>query len=119
MHEFPQLYERMREKRQRYGRYALICLVIIIGGFLSMLAFTAWKIILIILLVPTAFGGYSAGVFARNWAKEQMMLGGKPPEDAELGSIIAGVCGGLLGTASLATLQYSLLMILRHAGQIV
>jgi hypothetical protein len=120
MNDVPQIvFDDLRDKRVRYGRYFNICLAIIVAGFLSMLALSAWKIILLVLAVPTVIAGYSAGVYARNWTKEFLLNAGRFPEDAELGAMISGIGGGLVGTLGLVGVQYALLMIMQHAGAII
>ncbi|MDP8223488.1 MAG: hypothetical protein P9L99_09020 [Candidatus Lernaella stagnicola] len=119
MNDLPGDFEQMRAKRVRYGRYLLACIATIFAGLLSLLAVTAWKIVLILLIAPTLFGGYASGVYARNWAKEYLLNTGRPPEDAELGSILSGVSTGLAGTIALAIVQYLAVVLFFHIGALV
>lgn len=115
----PGVYDQLRENRERYLRFFGFSLLLILIGFLTILAFPVYKIVLVMLLVPTSLGGYSAGVFFRNLAKEYLIIARRPVEDAELGSILAGIAAGILGTLALAGIQILLVMFLRTAGVIV
>lgn len=106
------LHEELRRKRERYLCYLGVSIMIIAIGFMSMLAFTFVKIILAILLVPTFFGGYSSGVYARNWTKEFFINAGRPPEDAEMFSLLSGIAGGVIGTIILAGIEVLLVFLL-------
>ena len=111
--------DQLREKRVRAGRYLVFCVTLIVIGLLSLLAVSAWKTVLILLVLPTLFAGYSSGGMARNWIKEFMLNAGRPPEDAELGSILMGVGSGLIGTLLLAMGQYLIVVFFFHIGAIV
>jgi hypothetical protein len=92
---------------------------VIVVGLLSILALSAWRIVAVVLLAPTFFGGYSAAAYTRNRTKLYFLEDGRPAEDAELGSILAGVGVGLFGTVGLAGLQVAVLLALRSLGLIV
>jgi len=116
MGDIPGTYNRTREKRDRYLRYFGVNLLIIVIGLLSILAFAWWKIIIIILLVPTFFGGYASGVFTRNIVVEYLADRGYEYEDADLWSMIIGIFGGIAGAVILAGLQVIFVILLASIG---
>jgi hypothetical protein len=117
--KIPGIYDQLRLNRERYLRFFILSLLLIMIGFLAILAFPIYKIVLLVLLFPTFFGGYSAGVFCRNLMKEYLISIRRPAEDAELGSILAGIATGILGTIALAGMQVLFILLLRTAGMIV
>lgn len=114
----PGIFDQLRLNRKRYLRFFIISVLLIMVGFLTILAFPIYKIVLLLMLFPTVLGGYSAGVFFRNLVKEYLISIRRPAEDAELGSILAGIAAGIIGTVGLAGIQVLFVMLLRSAGMI-
>jgi len=116
MGDIPGSYDRERARRQLYLRYLALNLLLIIIGLSFILTLAVWKVIMIVLLVPTAIGGYAMGGYFRNYLMEILTDRGYEHEDADFFSLICAVGGGLLGTLALAAVQAIFILVLFRFG---
>lgn len=119
MGDIPGTYDAIRERRERYLRYTILSLLVIIAGLLSLLTVNVWKIVLIMLILPTFIGGYSLGNYVRDLVVESLTDRGFEPEDAEIYALTGGILGGILGSLILAGMQALFVLMMLSMGTII
>jgi hypothetical protein len=105
MGDIPGTYDVLYERRARASRNFIVSVILIVFGVSFFLTVPLFRMLWLLMAIPTFLGGYAGGQFARNWIVERLVDEGYETEDADIYGVVGGVVGGFAGCFALAAAQ--------------